>query len=69
MSFHQPKPTFIGLLEAVRVNELIITEKLGDALEIKAANKVPKKPRFRFGDRNAIGLDIELLSKLSPLVD
>ncbi|XP_030453754.1 glucomannan 4-beta-mannosyltransferase 9 [Syzygium oleosum] len=51
MSFHRTKATFIGLLEAGRVNEWIVTEKLGDALKVKASNKVPKKPRFRFGDR------------------
>lgn len=50
MSLHRTKATFIGLLEAGRVNEWIVTEKLGDALKSKA-NKAAKKPRFRFGER------------------
>ncbi|KAI4300409.1 hypothetical protein L6164_033792 [Bauhinia variegata] len=51
MSLHRTKATIIGLLEASRVNEWIVTEKLGDALKGKAATKAPKKPRFRIGDR------------------
>ncbi|KAF9680173.1 hypothetical protein SADUNF_Sadunf06G0093700 [Salix dunnii] len=51
MSLHRTKATFIGLLEAGRVNEWIVTEKLGDALKGKANNKAAKKPRFRFGER------------------
>lgn len=50
MSLHRTKATFIGLLEAGRVNEWIVTEKLGDALKTKAV-KAPKKPRFKFGER------------------
>ncbi|KAJ4845941.1 Glucomannan 4-beta-mannosyltransferase 9 [Turnera subulata] len=50
MSLHRTKATFIGLLEAGRVNEWIVTEKLGDALKTKAT-KAPKRPRFRFGER------------------
>ncbi|PON75279.1 Nucleotide-diphospho-sugar transferase [Trema orientale] len=60
MSLHRTKATLIGLLEAGRVNEWVVTEKLGDALKNKAAadaanKKTPfklfKKPRFKFGDR------------------
>uniref|UniRef100_A0A6N2MCB2 Uncharacterized protein n=1 Tax=Salix viminalis TaxID=40686 RepID=A0A6N2MCB2_SALVM len=51
MSLHRTKATFIGLLEAGRVNEWIVTEKLGDALKGRANNKAAKKPRFRFGER------------------
>ncbi|KAL8516819.1 hypothetical protein ACS0TY_015177 [Phlomoides rotata] len=51
MSLHRTKATFIGLLEAGRVNEWIVTEKLGDALKMKSAPKAFKKPRFRIGDR------------------
>ncbi|KAL0436336.1 UNVERIFIED_CONTAM: Glucomannan 4-beta-mannosyltransferase 2 [Sesamum radiatum] len=39
------KATFIGLLEAKRVNEWVVTEKLGDALKNKSDNKVPAKKR------------------------
>ncbi|VFQ79778.1 unnamed protein product [Cuscuta campestris] len=55
MSLHRTKATFIGLLEAGRVNEWIVTEKLGDAaaaFKLKPApTKVSKKPRFRIGER------------------
>ncbi|CAA6660739.1 unnamed protein product [Spirodela intermedia] len=43
MSLHRTKATFIGLLEAGRVNEWIVTEKLGDGLKVKAGSKAPKK--------------------------
>lgn len=48
MSMHRTKATFIGLLEAGRANEWVVTEKLGDATKNKS-----KKPRFTFkiGDR------------------
>ncbi|RWR82381.1 glucomannan 4-beta-mannosyltransferase 9 [Cinnamomum micranthum f. kanehirae] len=51
MSLHRTKATLIGLLEAGRVNEWVVTEKLGDALKTKPGVKVPRKPRFKFGDR------------------
>lgn len=35
MSFHRTKATIIGLLEAKRVNEWVVTEKLGDTLKNK----------------------------------
>ncbi|XP_073291852.1 glucomannan 4-beta-mannosyltransferase 2-like [Primulina huaijiensis] len=54
MSFHRTKAAFIGLLEAKRVNEWVVTEKLGDALKNKSNSKTaaPKKQLFKFlGDR------------------
>uniref|UniRef100_A0A0A9DE91 Glycosyltransferase 2-like domain-containing protein n=1 Tax=Arundo donax TaxID=35708 RepID=A0A0A9DE91_ARUDO len=51
MSLHRTKATFIGLLEAGRVNEWVVTEKLGDALKMKMAGKASKKPQMRIGDR------------------
>lgn len=60
MSLHRTKATLIGLLEAGRVNEWVVTEKLGDVLKKKAAeaakNKTSAKsifrlPRFKIGDR------------------
>lgn len=51
MSLHRTKATIIGLLEASRVNEWIVTEKLGDAMKAKAVTKASKKLRFRIGDR------------------
>lgn len=60
MSLHRTKATLIGLFEAGRANEWVVTEKLGDALKNKAANdvknktnaKVPKiRFRFKIADR------------------
>ncbi|KAK9168435.1 hypothetical protein Syun_000575 [Stephania yunnanensis] len=51
MALHRTKATLIGLLEAGRVNEWVVTEKLGDGLKAKAAAKVPKKPKLRIGER------------------
>lgn len=51
MSLHRTKATFIGLLEAGRVNEWVVTEKLGDALKTKPGVKAAKKPRIRIGER------------------
>ncbi|XP_047958171.1 glucomannan 4-beta-mannosyltransferase 9-like [Salvia hispanica] len=60
MALHRTKGTFIGLMEVGRVNEWIVTEKLGDALKIKPVDDAVKaKPaattqqqrRFKFIDR------------------
>lgn len=51
MSLHRAKATIIGLLEASRVNEWIVTEKLGDAVKTKVRTKALKKPRFKIQDR------------------
>lgn len=52
MAFQRTKATFIGLLEAKRANEWVVTEKLGDALKNKEKTKQTKKPRGSlFGDR------------------
>ncbi|KAK8601720.1 hypothetical protein V6N12_051548 [Hibiscus sabdariffa] len=59
MSLHRTKATFIGLLEAGRVNEWVVTEKLGDAVKKAAADaaknknntKAFRKFRFKFTDR------------------
>ncbi|KAL0905448.1 hypothetical protein M5K25_023869 [Dendrobium thyrsiflorum] len=51
MSLHRTKATFVGLLETSKVNEWIVTEKLGDALKTKAITKASKKPKIRIGDR------------------
>ncbi|XP_018445345.1 probable glucomannan 4-beta-mannosyltransferase 11 [Raphanus sativus] len=50
MAMHRTKGTFIGLLEGGRVNEWVVTEKLGDALETKLLPQV-KKPRNRLFER------------------
>ncbi|CAA6662635.1 unnamed protein product [Spirodela intermedia] len=51
MSLHRSKAAIIGLLEAERANEWVVTEKLGNALRQKPASKPLKKPRSRLGDR------------------
>ncbi|XP_055833377.1 glucomannan 4-beta-mannosyltransferase 2-like [Solanum dulcamara] len=52
MAYHRTKATFIGLLEAKRANEWVVTEKLGDALKNKDKSKPAKKTRGSlFGDR------------------
>ncbi|CAL0321248.1 unnamed protein product [Lupinus luteus] len=51
MSMHRTKATLIGLLEAGRVNEWVVTEKLGDALKTKSGGKTPKKPRIKIAER------------------
>ena len=50
MSLHRTKATIIGLLEAGRVNEWVVTEKLGDAMKHKSG-KQTKKSRSRIGER------------------
>ena len=78
MSLHRTKATLIGLLEAGRANEWIVTEKLGDALKNKAAadaanKKTPfklfKKPRFKFGDRYYFHSQSKILSFCSRPCD
>ncbi|KEH42113.1 putative glucomannan 4-beta-mannosyltransferase [Medicago truncatula] len=51
IALHRTKATIIGLLETSRVNEWIVTEKLGDALKSKVGGKGIKKPRLKIADR------------------
>lgn len=51
MSLHRTKGTFIGLFEAgTRVNEWVVTKKLGEALKPKPGSKATKKPRIQIGE-------------------
>ncbi|GJS70960.1 glucomannan 4-beta-mannosyltransferase 9-like protein [Tanacetum coccineum] len=53
MSLHRTKGTFIGLFEAgTRVNEWVVTKKLGDAVKPKAGAKATKKPRIQIWERS-----------------
>ena len=57
MAMHRTKGTIIGLLEASRVNEWIVTEKLGDASKPKSTDlRTPliATPRLRIGERYPI---------------
>ncbi|KAL2324905.1 hypothetical protein Fmac_023963 [Flemingia macrophylla] len=51
MSMHRTKATLTGLLEAGRVNEWVVTEKLGDTLKTRSGGRAAKKPRIRIGER------------------
>ncbi|XP_010937165.1 glucomannan 4-beta-mannosyltransferase 1 [Elaeis guineensis] len=51
MSLHRCKAVIIGLLEAGRANEWVVTEKLGDLLKTKSNIKVAKKYRSKFWER------------------
>ncbi|PIA43397.1 hypothetical protein AQUCO_01900048v1 [Aquilegia coerulea] len=51
MSLHRAKATIIGLLEAGRANEWIVTDKLGDGLKTKLDIKAQKKPLIRIRER------------------
>ncbi|KAJ0975316.1 hypothetical protein J5N97_017281 [Dioscorea zingiberensis] len=50
MSWHRCKAVFIGLTEADRVNEWVVTEKLGDKFKGKAAINI-KKFQTKFWER------------------
>ncbi|CAN6246874.1 unnamed protein product [Urochloa humidicola] len=52
MSLHRSKATLIGLLEAGRANEWVVTTKLGSAMKMKSANKAGLRKQFmRIWDR------------------
>jgi len=50
ISLNRAKATIIGLLETSRVNEWIVTEKLGNALN-EQDNKGLEKLQFKIGNR------------------
>ncbi|KAJ0704501.1 putative glucomannan 4-beta-mannosyltransferase [Helianthus annuus] len=50
MSLHRTKATFIGLFEAQRANEWVVTEKHGDASRVKTETQ-QTQPRFKIGER------------------
>jgi beta-mannan synthase len=58
MSLHRTKATFIGLLEAGRVNEWVVTEKLGDNLKIKMPSKASKNMQIRKGARYIVAISL-----------
>ncbi|CAM8970684.1 unnamed protein product [Rhodiola kirilowii] len=51
MSLHRSKATIIGLLEANRANEWVVTEKLGNAMKQKSTSRPSKKPKSRITER------------------
>ncbi|PSS04590.1 Mannan synthase [Actinidia chinensis var. chinensis] len=51
MSLHRSKAAIIGLLEANRVNEWVVTEKLGNTSKQKGNVKASKKPQSQIGER------------------
>lgn len=61
MSFHRTKATIIGLLEAARVNEWVVTEKLGDTLKAKSKSGAPRRSLTKIlGDRYIYYLTVYL---------
>lgn len=79
MSLHRTKATFIGLLEAGRANEWIVTEKLGDSMNNKnkigdnAKNKTNvtiaiRKSRFKFGERSVFFSKKKIISSFNVSV-
>ncbi|KAJ4790116.1 cellulose synthase like [Rhynchospora pubera] len=46
MSMHRMKATLIGLFETGRVNEWVVTEKLGEAVSTKPEPQILEKPSF-----------------------
>ncbi|KAM0022857.1 putative glucomannan 4-beta-mannosyltransferase [Helianthus debilis subsp. tardiflorus] len=50
MSLHRTKATFIGLFEAQRANEWVVTEKHGDASRVKTETQ-QTQARFKIGER------------------
>ncbi|KAF7149263.1 hypothetical protein RHSIM_Rhsim03G0091800 [Rhododendron simsii] len=51
MSLHRSKAAIIGLLEGNRVNEWVVTEKLGNTSNQKLNAKISKQPQSRIGER------------------
>lgn len=52
MALHRSKAAIIGLLEANRVNEWVVTEKLGNTMKQTKYNaRTPKKPRSQIAER------------------
>ncbi|PIN01598.1 Glucomannan 4-beta-mannosyltransferase [Handroanthus impetiginosus] len=51
MSLHRSKAAIIGLLEANRVNEWVVTEKLGNTMKKKYNTRASERPRSRIGER------------------
>lgn len=51
MSMHRMKATFIGLFETGRVNEWVVTEKLGEAINTKPEPQILDKDSLRLRDR------------------
>ncbi|KAA8533414.1 hypothetical protein F0562_031152 [Nyssa sinensis] len=51
MSLHRSNAAIIGLIEANRVNEWVVTEKLGNTMKQKYKAKASKKPRSCLGER------------------
>ena len=51
MSLHRTKATFVGLFDLNRVNEWIVTEKLGDALKRKLNKFGKSRGTMKFGER------------------
>ncbi|RRT45354.1 hypothetical protein GW17_00056775 [Ensete ventricosum] len=56
MSLHRCKAVFIGLFEAGRVNEWVVTEKLGKTLKTKQVSAAAKRSPSKFWQRLMLNL-------------
>lgn len=54
MSLNRTKASLMGLLEVGRVNEWVVTDKLGDAHKFKSAAKTFKTMNFLIAQRYTI---------------
>ncbi|KHN02317.1 Mannan synthase 1 [Glycine soja] len=60
MSLHRTKAAIIGLLEANRVNEWVVTEKLGNAMKQRKNARPSRTSWFRIIDRQELSLQWDL---------
>ncbi|XP_019444313.1 PREDICTED: mannan synthase 1 [Lupinus angustifolius] len=70
MSLHRTKAAIIGLLEANRVNEWVVTEKLGNAMKQKNNTRPSSSSRiswFRISERISIYNPFTLIKRIHPL--
>ncbi|RVX20007.1 Glucomannan 4-beta-mannosyltransferase 2 [Vitis vinifera] len=65
MSFHRTKATLIGLLEAGRANEWVVTEKLGDTLKNKANQSSSQETSIQ--DRRQTILKVNVFTKINTM--
>ncbi|KAL2554344.1 Glucomannan 4-beta-mannosyltransferase 9 [Forsythia ovata] len=71
MSLHRSKAAIIGLLEANRVNEWIVTEKLGNTMKQKFSAKAARRPRSHIRERQGpfLSSDLDMLEQSYPTKD
>uniref|UniRef100_A0A0D9XH44 Glucomannan synthase n=1 Tax=Leersia perrieri TaxID=77586 RepID=A0A0D9XH44_9ORYZ len=66
MSMHRSKATLVGLLEATRANEWVVTEKLGNTTTDAAVMHVSNKPKTRSSGRGFHVAEMPALARAGP---